>query len=95
MTTIEFDHCLIHVSNRERSNIFYQNALGAALVQNGAGWMYRFDDVQLNLHGPGLEPRPVAKNLVRPDNSDPCFEWSGSIERDPGGGLLGFIVYAG
>ena len=79
MTRIKFDHCVIHVSDWQRSNAFYQSVLGAELVPNGAGWMYRFGDVQLNLHGPGLDPMPVAKDPVRPGNSDLCFEWAGGI----------------
>ena len=42
--------------------------------------MYRFGEVQLNLHGPGLEPVPVARVPVRPGNSDLCFVWHGSTE---------------
>ena len=79
MTRIKFDHCVIHVSDWQHSNAFYQSVLGAELVPNGAGWMYRFGDVQLNLHGPGLDPMPVAKDPVRPGNSDLCFEWAGGI----------------
>lgn len=77
---IKFDHCVIHVSDWERSNAFYQNVLGAELIPNGKGFMYRFGDVQLNLHGPGLEPTPVAQLPVQPGNSDLCFEWQGAIE---------------
>jgi catechol 2,3-dioxygenase-like lactoylglutathione lyase family enzyme len=77
---VKFDHCVIHVSDWETSNIFYQNVLGAELIPNGKGWMYRFGDVQLNLHGPGLNPTPVAQLPVRPGNSDVCFEWQGTTE---------------
>lgn len=77
---VKFDHCVIHVSNWERSNAFYARVLGAEVIPRGAGWMYRFGDIQLNLHGPGLEAVPVAKLPVQPGNSDLCFEWDGSIE---------------
>jgi catechol 2,3-dioxygenase-like lactoylglutathione lyase family enzyme len=80
MPPIKFDHCVIHVSEWERSNTFYQNVLGAELIPNGKGWMYRFGDTQLNLHGPGLEPFPVARLPVQPGNSDLCFKWSGTLE---------------
>ena len=45
-----------------------------------SGWAYRFGDVQLNLHGPGVKPAEVARLPVQPGNSDLCFEWKGPIE---------------
>jgi catechol 2,3-dioxygenase-like lactoylglutathione lyase family enzyme len=80
MAKVKFDHCVIHVSNWERSNAFYHDVLGAELVQRGNGWAYRFGDAQLNCHGPGLEPTPVARIPVAPGNSDLCFAWPGPIE---------------
>lgn len=39
----KLDHCVIHVSDWERSNVFYREVLGAELVDRGAGtWAYRF-----------------------------------------------------
>jgi catechol 2,3-dioxygenase-like lactoylglutathione lyase family enzyme len=80
MSRISFDHCVVHVSDWDRSNAFYRDVLGAELVPRGAGWAYRFGDQQLNLHGPGVEAEPVARDPVRPGNSDLCFMWDGSIE---------------
>lgn len=80
MLNITFDHCVVKVSDWERSNTFYREVLGAELIPNGAGWMYRFGGVQLNLHGPGLDPVPVARLPVQPGNSDLCFAWSGTID---------------
>jgi catechol 2,3-dioxygenase-like lactoylglutathione lyase family enzyme len=54
--------------------------LGAELIRRGNGWVYRFGDTQLNCHGPGLDPTPVARVPVQPGNSDLCFEWPGPIE---------------
>ena len=52
---IRLDHCVIHVSDRSRSNVFYRTVLGAELVGDADGVaMYRFGDEQLNVHGPGL-----------------------------------------
>jgi catechol 2,3-dioxygenase-like lactoylglutathione lyase family enzyme len=79
MPKIKLDHCVIHVSDWERSNAFYRDVLGAELVPNGAGWAYRFSDVQLNLHGPGVQATPVARLPVPPGGSDLCFEWPGPI----------------
>src|ERR671938_66914 len=41
---------------------------------------YRFGDQQLNVHGPGLDPHPLARVPVQPGNSDLCFVWAGPIE---------------
>ena len=76
---VSFDHCVIHVSDWERSNAFYRDVLGAELVKRPNGWAYRFGAVQLNLHGPGVTPAEVARLPVQPGNSDLCFEWSGPI----------------
>ena len=77
----KLDHCVIHVSDWERSNAFYRDVLGAELVDGGAGtWAYRFGTEQLNVHGPGVDADPVARIPVAPGNSDLCFEWPGAIE---------------
>jgi catechol 2,3-dioxygenase-like lactoylglutathione lyase family enzyme len=77
---ISLDHCVIAVSDWERSNAFYRDVLGAELIQRGPGWAYRFGAQQLNVHGPGVQGEPVARDPVRPGNSDLCFVWDGSIE---------------
>ena len=76
---IRLDHCVIHVSNWERSNVFYRDVMGAELVKVGAGWSYRFGDTQLNCHGPNVDGDPVAKLPVMPGGSDLCFVWPGPI----------------
>jgi catechol 2,3-dioxygenase-like lactoylglutathione lyase family enzyme len=70
---------VVHVSDWERSNIFYRDVLGAELVRRPQGWAYRFGAVQLNLHGPGFHPAEVARLPVQPGNSDLCFQWNGPI----------------
>jgi catechol 2,3-dioxygenase-like lactoylglutathione lyase family enzyme len=80
MPNIKLDHCVMHVSNWERSNLFYREVLGAEVIATGSKWVYRFGDVQLNLHGPGAIGTPVAKVPVAPGGSDLCFEWIGSLE---------------
>ena len=78
---IRLDHCVIHVSERRRSNTFYRDVLGAELVGDSNGVaMYRFDEQQLNVHGPGLRPEPVARLPVQPGGSDLCFVWPGPID---------------
>jgi catechol 2,3-dioxygenase-like lactoylglutathione lyase family enzyme len=77
---IKLDHCVIHVSDWDRSNAFYRNVVGAEVLQAGGRWVYRFGHTQLNLHGPGLDAAPVARLPVQPGNSDLCFEWPGPID---------------
>ena len=76
---VRLDHCVVHLSDWERSNAFYRDVLGAELVGAGAGWSYRFGAQQLNLHGPGVDAEPVAGVPVPPGGSDLCFVWPGPI----------------
>ena len=78
---VSLDHVVIAVSDWERSNAFYRDVLGAELVELDKGrFAYRFGAQQLNVHGPGSEPFPVARKRVRPGNSDLCFVWPGPVE---------------
>jgi catechol 2,3-dioxygenase-like lactoylglutathione lyase family enzyme len=76
----KLDHCVIHVSNLERSNEFYRKVLAAEFIELGGRVAYRFGDTQLNVHGPGIKAGPLAKVPVPPGGSDLCFEWPGPIE---------------
>jgi catechol 2,3-dioxygenase-like lactoylglutathione lyase family enzyme len=78
---VSLDHVVIAVSDWERSNAFYRDVLGAEIVPRGMGFAYRFGEQQLNVHGPGGNPYPVARDPVSPGNSDLCFVWPGPIER--------------
>lgn len=80
MIKMKLDHCVIHVSEWDRSNAFYRDVMGADVIRMGNRWVYRFGDTQLNLHGPGLDATPVARLPVQPGNSDLCFEWPGAID---------------
>ncbi|HEY7343125.1 MAG TPA: VOC family protein [Ktedonobacterales bacterium] len=80
MESIKLDHCVIHVSDWERSNRFYHDVLGAELVPVGTGWSYRFGETQLNCHGPNVEGTPNAQLPVMPGGSDLCFIWPGPID---------------
>jgi catechol 2,3-dioxygenase-like lactoylglutathione lyase family enzyme len=79
MRTVRLDHCVVHVSDWEVSNAFYRDVLGAEVIETPSGWAYRFGGEQLNLHGPGVDPVPIARLPVPPGGSDLCFEWPGSI----------------
>ncbi len=76
---VALDHCVVHVSDFERSNPFYRDVMGAEVVKTTNGYAYRFGDRQLNLHGPGVNAQPVARLPVQPGNSDLCFRWDGPI----------------
>src|SRR4051812_963832 len=76
----KLDHCVITISDWERSNHFYHDVLGAELVRFPNGWAYRFGDEQLNVHGPGQPGEPNARIPVPAGGSDLCFEWPGAIE---------------
>ena len=77
---MKLDHCVIAVSDWERSNAFYRDVLGAEIVQQDEWFgFYVFDGWQLNVHGPGFEGLN-ARLPVQPGNSDLCFRWDGPIE---------------
>ena len=80
MPNVTLDHCVVHVSDWERSNAFYRDVLGAEVLPVGPAWVYRVGGEQLNVHGPGLDPTPVARLPVQPGGSDLCFEWPGPVE---------------
>ena len=75
-----FDHCVIAVSDWQRSNEFYAAVLGAEVVPVGDGFAYRFGSNQLNIHGPGVAGDPNAARPVAPGGADLCFVWPGPIE---------------
>jgi catechol 2,3-dioxygenase-like lactoylglutathione lyase family enzyme len=77
---VTLDHVVIAVSDWEASNAFYRDVLRAEVVERGPGYAYRFGVQQLNVHGPGMNPEPVARDRVRPGNSDLCFVWEGAID---------------
>jgi catechol 2,3-dioxygenase-like lactoylglutathione lyase family enzyme len=50
---LRLDHCVIAVTDWERSTRFYRDVLGAELVELELGrFAYRFGEQQLNVHGP-------------------------------------------
>jgi len=74
------DHCVIAVSDWDRSNAFYTEVLGAEVVAVGAGYAYRFGTNQLNIHGPGVDGDPNAEPPVAPGGADLCFVWDDPID---------------
>ena len=84
MPAIRLDHVVIAISDWERANPFYRDVCGAELVPvDGPAatyWRYRFGDQQLNVHGPGMNPAPVARRRGGPGSADLCLVWPGPIE---------------
>jgi catechol 2,3-dioxygenase-like lactoylglutathione lyase family enzyme len=82
MAIVGLDHCVIAVSDWERSNRFYRDVVGADVIEPTPGrWAYRVGEQQLNVHGPGVDVSDnVARLPVRPGNSDLCFSWAGPID---------------
>lgn len=78
---VRIDHCVIAVSDWDRSTAFYRDVLLAEVVEHPDGRVaYRFGDQQLNVHGPGLDVGTlVARPRVVPGGSDLCFGWPGTV----------------
>jgi catechol 2,3-dioxygenase-like lactoylglutathione lyase family enzyme len=69
------------VSEWERAKRFYSEVLQAELIERpDGGAHFRFGEQQLNVHGPGGDPHPVARIPVAPGGADLCFRWEGPIE---------------
>jgi catechol 2,3-dioxygenase-like lactoylglutathione lyase family enzyme len=80
MPKLKIDHCVIHVSDWERSNAFYARVFGAEVVPRQKGFAYKIGGFLLNCHGPGVAAKAVARIPVPPGGSDLCFEWPGSLD---------------
>ncbi|HWT95459.1 MAG TPA: VOC family protein [Solirubrobacteraceae bacterium] len=77
------DHVVIAVSDWELSNAFYRDVVGAEVVHPVPGEpraVYRIGEQQLNVHGPGMDPSPVARIPAAPGMADLCFVWNGTAE---------------
>jgi catechol 2,3-dioxygenase-like lactoylglutathione lyase family enzyme len=72
---------VIYVSDWGRADAFYRDVVGAELIERPDGHHhYRFGRQQLNVHGPGADPQPVAANPGGPGSADLCFVWDGPID---------------
>ncbi|MCM2476948.1 VOC family virulence protein [Rhizobium sp. CG5] len=78
---VSLDHCVIHVSDWEQARDFYTRVIGAeAIARPDGGYVFRFGQQQLNVHGPGVPAHPLARVPVMPGNSDLCLRWHGPID---------------
>jgi catechol 2,3-dioxygenase-like lactoylglutathione lyase family enzyme len=76
MPKVRLDHCVIRITEWERSNAFYRDVLGAEVSKRGDGWCYRIGDMQINCHGPGVTAAGVR---IEAGATHLCFEWPGPI----------------
>jgi len=77
------DHAVIAVSDWDRANAFYRDVVGVRVDQAPGElrrFRYRLANTVLNVHGPGMDPQPVARIPAAPGMADLCFVWPGTIE---------------
>lgn len=78
---IALDHVVFRVSDVDRACAFYERVLGAEIVELDMGRRgLRLRGQQLNLHGPGSTPFPVAAQPMAAGGFDACFVWPGSAD---------------
>lgn len=76
--SVPLDHVVIAVSDRAAAVRFYTGLLGAEVVERPEGRIaFRVGEQLLNVHEPGTGATPLAREPVRPGNSDLCFAWPG------------------
>jgi catechol 2,3-dioxygenase-like lactoylglutathione lyase family enzyme len=76
--SVPLDHIVIAVSDRVAAIRFYTGLLGAEVVERDEGRIaFRVGDQLLNVHETGTAAAPLAREPVRPGNSDLCFAWPG------------------
>ena len=79
MEPLALDHLVIAVSDLARADDFYAHVLGAIVQEHVPGRRsYHIAGQQVNVHHPGMTATLVAREPVRPGNSDLCFVWPGT-----------------
>ncbi len=79
MLPTKLDHCVIHVTDWERSNAFYTNVLGADARRAAGRLCLSFRRQAAQRPWAGREAGRSGALPVAPGNSDLCFEWIGPI----------------
>jgi catechol 2,3-dioxygenase-like lactoylglutathione lyase family enzyme len=75
------DHVVLRCTDFDRTCDFYSRVLGAEVLELEYGRRaLRLGRQQLNLHGPGSTPHPVAAHPAAAGGFDACFVWKGSPE---------------
>ena len=78
---IRLDHVVLRCTDFDRTCEFYSRVLGAEVLELEYGRRaLRLGEQQLNLHGPGSTPHPVAAHPASAGGFDACFVWEGSPE---------------
>lgn len=76
---LAIDHVVLRCSDFEQTCDFYRRVLGAEVLELEYGRRaLRLGVQQLNLHGPGSTPHPVAARPAEAGGFDACFVWEGS-----------------
>ncbi|HEY1855629.1 MAG TPA: VOC family protein [Solirubrobacterales bacterium] len=77
--SVPLDHVVIAVSDRAAAVRFYTGLLGAEVLERPEGRIaFRVGEQVLNVQEPGRPATPLARDPVRPGNSDLCFAWPAS-----------------
>jgi catechol 2,3-dioxygenase-like lactoylglutathione lyase family enzyme len=75
------DHVVLRCTDFDRTCDFYSRVFGAEVLDLEYGRRaLRLGRQQLNLHGPGSTPHPVAAHPAPAGGFDACFVWKGSAE---------------
>lgn len=79
MPPIRFDHFAIAVTRFKETTAFYQEVLGAQLVEHTPGrFAYRWGQNQIMVLGPNPIVHPTEP--IVPGSVDMCFVWPGPVE---------------
>ena len=76
---IKLDHCVIHVTDWERSNAFYTDGAGRRTGRAAGGLRLSLRRQAAQRARPGRQAGRGGAAAGAPGNSDLCFEWSGPI----------------
>ena len=73
------DHVVIRAADLARTRDFYARVVGAEPRELPYGRLaLRFGDAQVNVHGPGSTPHPVAAERAPAGAFDLCFRFEGT-----------------
>ena len=69
VSRVVIDHCVIAVSDWDRSVASYRDVVGAVIVERGSGYVYRFGDQYLSVHGPESTAMLTARTRSGPETA--------------------------
>ena len=88
MSDVRLDHVVIAVTDWERANAVYRDVCGAELIRSGRWPVHvlalpRSASSSSTVHGPGVEPAPVARVTTTPGSADLASSGPGRSRRRP------------